>query len=171
MIFYNFCYYFWGQHRWWTETNIIGNAFLFFTNFHCPKRFYCFPCPTAAPASLNMHVASTNFAKTLVANLNMTSYCDVTNSVYPVTMTTICHCSILEFVKGASNQAVAPGITTPLHATGMKSQLLRVKGKFSVDIKMSNFVGNVLQNKFYACCYILLSGTNHKRRCTPICGA
>jgi len=22
---------------------------------------------------------------------------------------------------------------------------------------MSNFVGNILQNKFYACCYILLS--------------
>ena len=46
----------------------------------------------------------------------MTSYCDVTNSVYPVTMTTIRHCSILEFGRGASNQAVAPGITRPLHA-------------------------------------------------------
>jgi len=33
---------------------------------------------------------------------------------------------------------------------------------------MNGFVGNILQNKFYACCYILLSGT---RRCTPICGA
>jgi len=30
----------------------------------------------------------------------MTSYCDVTNSVYPVTMTTISHCSILEFGRG-----------------------------------------------------------------------
>jgi len=47
----------------------------------------------------------------------MTSQCDVTNSVYPVTMTTIRHCSILEFGRGASNQAVAPGITRPLHAT------------------------------------------------------
>jgi len=28
-----------------------------------------------------------------------------------------------------------------------------------VDIKMNNFVGNILQNKFYACCYVLLSGT------------
>ena len=49
----------------------------------------------------------------------MTSYCDVTNSVYALTMTTIGprHCSILEFGRGASNQAVAPGITRPLHAT------------------------------------------------------
>jgi len=47
----------------------------------------------------------------------MTSYCYVKNSVYPVTMTTKRHCSILEFVRGASNQAVAPGITRPLHAT------------------------------------------------------
>jgi len=39
----------------------------------------------------------------------MTSYCDVTNSVYPVTMTAIRHCSTLEFGRGASNQAVAPG--------------------------------------------------------------
>jgi len=24
---------------------------------------------------------------------------------------------------------------------------------------MNDFVGNILQNKFYACCYVLLSGT------------
>jgi len=34
------------------------------------------------------------------AKVNMTSYCDVTNSVYPVTITTIRHCSILEFGRG-----------------------------------------------------------------------
>jgi len=28
------------------------------------------------------------------ANVNMTSYYDVTNNVYPITMTTIHHCSI-----------------------------------------------------------------------------
>ena len=62
MISYShFC----GQHC-WSETNIIGNEFLFFISFHCPKLFYCSPCPTAAPASLNMHVVSTNFAKTFV---------------------------------------------------------------------------------------------------------
>jgi len=33
---------------------------------------------------------------------------------------------------------------------------------------MNIFLGNILQNKFYACCYILLSGTRPKRRCTPI---
>jgi len=37
-----------------------------------------------------------------------------------------------------------------------------------VNIEMNDFVANIRQNKFYACCYILLSGT---RRCTPICGA
>jgi len=48
----------------------------------------------------------------------MTSCCDVTNSVCPVTKTTIRHCSTLVVVRGAYNQAVAPGITRPLHATG-----------------------------------------------------
>ena len=33
-------------------------------------------------------------------------------------MTTKRHCSMLAFGRGASNQAVAPGITRPLHATG-----------------------------------------------------
>jgi len=51
--------------------------------------------------------------------MNMTSYCDITNGIYPVTMTTISHCSILEFGRGAYNQAVAPGITRPLHATNL----------------------------------------------------
>ena len=32
---------------------------------------------------------------------------------------------------------------------------------------MNDLVGSILQNKFYAYCYILLSST---RRCTPICG-
>ena len=45
----------------------------------------------------NMQIASTNFAKTLVGKRNMTSYYDIENSVYTVTMTTIRHCSILEF--------------------------------------------------------------------------
>jgi len=43
-----------------------------------------------------------------------------------------------------------------------------VRRKFSVNNKMNDFVGNILQNKFYAYCYILLSGT---RRRIPICGA
>jgi len=50
----------------------------------------------------------------------MTSYFDFTNSVFSVTMTTIRHCSILEFERRQSNQAVAPGITRPLHANGYK---------------------------------------------------
>jgi len=35
---------------------------------------------------------------------------------------------------------------------------------------MNDFVGNILQNKFYAYWHILLSGTRPKRRCTHFCG-
>jgi len=37
-----------------------------------------------------------------------------------------------------------------------------------VNIKMNDFVGNILENTFYAYCYILQSGT---RRCTSMCDA
>jgi len=47
----------------------------------------------------------------------MTSHCDVTNSVYLVAMTIMHHCSILEFGRGVFNQAIAPGISRPLHDT------------------------------------------------------
>jgi len=48
---------------------------------------------------------------------------------------------------------------------GFKSQVLRIsQRKFSV--KNNNFVGNILQIKFYTCCFILLSGTRPKRRYT-----
>jgi len=40
-----------------------------------------------------------------------------------------------------------------------------------VNIEMNNFVGNFLQSKLYAGCYILLSSTRLKLRCTPVCGA
>jgi len=43
-----------------------------------------------------------------------------------------------------------------------------VRGKFSVNNKINDFVANILQNKVYAYGYILLSRT---RQCTPICGA
>jgi len=81
------------------QTYLVTN-FLFFISNHCPQLLYCPPCPTTAPASLNMHVVSTNFAKTLFANVNMASYCEVANSVYPVAMTAIRHCSVLEFNRG-----------------------------------------------------------------------
>ena len=63
------------------KQTLLVTIFLFFISFHCSKIFYCSLCLTAAPAPLNMHVVSTNFAKTLVTNLNMTSHSDVTNSV------------------------------------------------------------------------------------------
>ena len=60
---------------------------------------------------------STNFTKTSVCKVIMTSYYDCTNNIYPVTMTTICHCSKLEFGREACNQAFTPGIEIPLHNT------------------------------------------------------
>jgi len=39
MVFYNFCYYFWSQHRCWTETSIIGNDFCVFYKFALPSTF------------------------------------------------------------------------------------------------------------------------------------
>jgi len=38
-----------------------------------------------------MHIMSTNFAKTLFGDMNMTSNYDVTNSTHQMQMTTICH--------------------------------------------------------------------------------
>jgi len=56
--------------------------------------------------------------KRWLANMNTTSYCDVTNSVYPVTMTTIRHCSIIEFGRGHTIKKspwASPDLCTPLH--------------------------------------------------------
>jgi len=61
------------------------------------------------------------------ANVNMTSCCDVTYSVYPVTIATVRRCSILEFNRGAFNQEIAPGINRPLHATGHEHHLHKCK--------------------------------------------
>jgi len=36
---------------------------------------------------------------------------------------------------------------------------------------MNDFVGNILPNTFYACCYILPLCERPKRRSPPICGA
>jgi len=67
----------------------------------------------------------------------MISYCDVTNIVYPVTMSTIRYCSILEFGRGASNQAVAPGITTPLQRLWEKV-LFSVPDELDIDLQSND---------------------------------
>jgi len=51
------------------------------------------------------------------ANVNMTSDCDVTNNIYPVTMTTIRHCLILYFGRGNTikqSPRASPDLWTPL---------------------------------------------------------
>ena len=75
MIFYNFCYYNWGQYCWWTETNVIGNdVFLFFISLHCPQLFYCSPAlPLLRRPSICMLCQKTS-TKPWCANVNMTSY-------------------------------------------------------------------------------------------------
>ena len=55
--------------------------------------------------------------KRWLAKVNMTSYCDVTNSVYPITTTTIRHCSIVEFGRGhpiKKSPRTLPDLCTPL---------------------------------------------------------
>jgi len=65
-----------------------------------------------------MHVVSTHFGKRWFANGNMTRYCDVTNSIYPVTMTTIRYGSTLEFIRGgiqsSKSPRASPDLCTPL---------------------------------------------------------
>jgi len=106
------------------QTQLV-TTFLFFISFHCPQLFYCSPCPTAAPASLNMQIVPTNVAKTLDANVNVTSYYDVINSVYPVTMTTIRLCSILEFSWGhpiKQSPRASPDLCMPLPGVQKRRQ-------------------------------------------------
>jgi len=43
--------------------------------------------------------------KRVFVNVNMPSYCDVTNSIYPVTMTAIHHCPKLEFGGGIQSSS------------------------------------------------------------------
>jgi len=50
MVFYTFCYYFWGQHGCWTETNILVKNFLLFISFHFPQDLLTH-CSTVAPAT------------------------------------------------------------------------------------------------------------------------
>ena len=69
--------------------------------------------------------------KRWLVNVNMTSYYNVKNSVHPVTITTIRHCSILEFGWEAYNQAVTPDITRPLHATD--DDIKQTKGYYCLN--------------------------------------
>ena len=59
------------------------------------------------------------------ANVNMTLYYDVINSVYPVKMTTIRHCSILGFGGGHTikqSPRVSPDLCTPLVSRTQRQQ-------------------------------------------------
>ena len=66
MSFYNFGYYFCGQHCWWTKTNLFGNDFFVFFKVSIALNSFTAPLPYRYSSALNMHVVSTNFAKTLI---------------------------------------------------------------------------------------------------------
>jgi len=109
------------------QTYLVA-IYLFFTSFHCPQLFYCSPCLTAAPAALDMHVVSTNFAKTLVCKREY----DVIlwRHKQGISSNNHHHTSLLNTGRVASNQVVAPGITRPLHATDTYA------GFFSCSMKL-----------------------------------
>jgi len=74
IIFYNFCYYFWGQRCWWTETSITSNDFLFFM-FPLPSALLLLPLPLLRRPWICMLCQQTS-PKRWFANVNnMTSYC------------------------------------------------------------------------------------------------
>ena len=77
------------------------------------------------------------------ANVNMTSNCDVKNSAYPATMTTIRQCSTLEFGKGTYNQAVAPGITRQGCQIGRFGAKFRKFGRISSWLAVRFLAGSL----------------------------
>ena len=55
MVFYNFCYYFWGQHCCWTKTSVIGNVFFAFYKFPLLSTLLLYPLPyrcSGVPANI-----------------------------------------------------------------------------------------------------------------------
>jgi len=68
------------------------------------------------------------------ANVNITSYCDVTDRVYPGTMTTICYCSILEFGRGhpiKQSPRASPDLCTPPYEADTGKVCFHSRDRFS----------------------------------------
>jgi len=112
MIFYNLCHYFWGQHCWLTETNIQVSIALNCVTAPLPYRCSGVPKYACCVNKLSQNIG----CKSEYDVIMVTSH--FTNSVYPVTMTTICHCSILEFGRGhpiKQSPRAPPELCTPLN--------------------------------------------------------
>jgi len=58
----------------------LATVFLFFYKFPLPSTVLLLPVPYRYSGVTKYACCVNNFAKTLVANLNRMSYCDVTNS-------------------------------------------------------------------------------------------
>jgi len=83
------------------KKNIICNDFFCFFKFSVFLNFFsALPALPLPRRPLICVLCQQTLPKRWFANVDMTSYCDVTNIVYPVTMTTIRHCSILGFGRG-----------------------------------------------------------------------
>jgi len=117
MIFCNFCYYFWGQHCWWTETNVIGNVFFVFYKFPLPSTFLLPPLPYRC-SSVPEYACCVN---KLRQNIGLQTW--IWRHKQRISSNNDHHrpTPVLEFGGGTSNQAVAPGITRPLHATALRN--------------------------------------------------
>ena len=89
------------------QTQLV-TIFLFFVSFHGPQPFYCSPALPLLRRPWRCMLCQQTSLKRWFANVTMTSYCYVTNSVYSVTMTTIRHCSIIE-LGGGFHSSSRPG--------------------------------------------------------------
>ena len=68
------------------ETNIICNVFfLFLKSFHCPQLHYCSPTLPLLRRPWICMLCQQTLPKHWSGTVNVKSYCDVTNSVNPVT--------------------------------------------------------------------------------------
>ena len=68
MVFYNLCYYFWGQRCFWTETNILLTIFLYFYKFPLPATLLLPPTPALPLLRRSWSLASHLPPETLSSN-------------------------------------------------------------------------------------------------------
>jgi len=95
----------------------VVTIFLFFISFHCSQLFYYSLSPTAALASLNTHVVSANFAKTLICKHDYDVILHHHKQRISSNKVTIGHCLILDFRRGHAMQQsprASPDLCTPL---------------------------------------------------------
>ena len=142
MIFYNFCYYFWGQALLMNRNKQNWKRWFCFLCFHCPQHFYCSPalpllrrpwiCNFCQQTSPNHWFAKREYDVILWRQKQR----------IPVTMTTIClhHCSILEFGRGhpiRHSPRASLDLCTPLVRLTIKSGIHKFFNTISCGLRSS----------------------------------